>query len=63
MPPVLKEAMLRTHLKNPSIGHNIYMNFRPVSNLRFLSKIIEKVVAQQLTSYIENNGLHESIGI
>ena len=36
------------------------INFRPLSNLRFISKIIEKCVAQQLTEYLNNNGPDET---
>ena len=32
-------------------------NFRPVSNLSFMSKIVEKVVAKQLTEYLVCNNL------
>ena len=34
-------------------------NFRPVSNLPFLSKILEKVVLAQLESYLSRNNLRE----
>jgi len=34
-------------------------NFRPISNLMFMSKLIEKVVASQLIHCISSNGLHE----
>ena len=33
------------------------MNFRPVSNLQFLSKLTEKAVAQQAVSYVITHGL------
>ena len=36
-----------------------FKNFRPISNLSFLSKLVEKVVCKQLTEYIELNSLHE----
>jgi len=32
-------------------------NFRPVSNLSFLSKVVERAVARQLNEYINKNGL------
>ena len=35
----------------------IQYNFRPVSNLSFMSKIVEKVVAKQLTEYLDCNNL------
>ena len=36
-------------------------NFRPVSNLRFVSKLIEKAVFLQFNDYLLHNGLHEPL--
>jgi len=33
------------------------VNYRPVSNLTFLSKVIERIVAQQLNDYLAANNL------
>ena len=38
---------------------NVYSNYRPVSNLAFLSKVIERVVAQRLNSHMDLNNMHE----
>ena len=35
------------------------LNYRPVSNLPFVSKVLEKIIAAQLTSYMRENGLYE----
>ena len=35
------------------------MNFSSISNFGFVSKVIEKVVANQAISYIEDNNLYE----
>jgi len=35
-------------------------NFRPISNLPLISKIIEKVALTQLQSYLAVNSLHET---
>ena len=40
---------------------NILNNYRPVSNLTFLSKVIEKAVAFYLNKYLINNNLNESL--
>ena len=34
-------------------------NYRPVLNLAFISKIIEKCIAEQLVDHIDSNGLNE----
>ena len=36
----------------------VYKNYRPVSNLPFLSKIAEKCVISHLDQYLSNNDLH-----
>ena len=59
MPNSLKTAVLSPLLKKPGADHNQFSNFRPVSNLRLISKIIEKDVAVQLTNYIVNHQLAE----
>ena len=43
--------------KKPSLDRNILKNYRPVSNLSFISKLIEKVVAKQLNEFIPHEGL------
>ena len=60
MPSQLKVAKLRPLLKKPSLDHEQLSNYRPVSNLSFISKAIEKVVANQLISYINENNLNET---
>ena len=37
----------------------IYANFRSISNLIFISKLTEKVVASQLVDYVMRNDLDE----
>ena len=34
-------------------------NYRPVSNLAFVSKVIERVVAKRLNDHMQENNLHE----
>ena len=59
MPTQLKKAMIRPILKKPTLPTDEFTSFRPISNLKFLSKVIEKVVAVQLIEHLENNELHE----
>ena len=61
LPPSLKTAVLTPLLKKPSLDHEIFKNYRPISNLTVVSKIIEKVVAVRLHEYLLSNHLHEPL--
>ncbi|KAL5272394.1 hypothetical protein ACHWQZ_G000556 [Mnemiopsis leidyi] len=39
---------------------NSFKNYHPISNLTFLSKVIEKCVQKELSAYLEANNLHAS---
>ena len=41
-PSDLKHALIKLHLKEPGLDTNELNHYQPVSNLHFLSKIIEK---------------------
>ena len=48
MPKLLKTARIRPLLKNTGLDSDILKNYRPVSNLTFISKVVEKVVSGRL---------------
>ena len=50
-------SMVSPHLKKPGLDTADMANFRPVLNLSFLSKVVERAVAQQLNDHITKNGL------
>ena len=52
-PESWKRALIRPLLKKPSLDAMDMKNFRPVANLPFLSKIVEKCVARQLNSFLQ----------
>ena len=56
-PSVFKSAVVRPLLKKPSLDAENVKNYRPVSNLPFLSKITEKIVLLQLCQHLESNSL------
>jgi exonuclease III len=58
-PASLKTALVRPLLKKLSLDSNVLKNFRPVSNLSFLSKIIEKIAARRLFTHMTENGIHD----
>ncbi|KXJ18376.1 RNA-directed DNA polymerase from mobile element jockey [Exaiptasia diaphana] len=59
VPSTLKTAVLRPLLKKPSLNHEIFKNYRPISNLKMVSKVIEKVVHNQLNAFLSLNNLYE----
>ena len=59
MPNEPKQAVIRPLLKKPSLDYQEFKNFRSISNLTFLSKVIEKVVALLVVDYMDNNDLCE----
>jgi hypothetical protein len=60
VPDNFKRALVTPLLKKQTLDPNILKNYRPVSNLKFISKVLEKVVAMRLNSYMEENNLRES---
>lgn len=59
VPCSLKLAVVEPRLKKPSLDHVELKNFRPLSNLKLTSKIIEKIVAAQTKDHILNNNMSE----
>ena len=51
-PSVFKTAVIKSLLKKPSLNHDDLNNYRPVSNLTFISKVSEKLVLLQLSEYL-----------
>ena len=60
VPNCFKLALLNPLLKKPRLDFEIYANFGPISNLIFISKLTEKVVASQLVDYVMRNDLDET---
>ena len=58
-PTELRRATISPILKKISLDKQTLSNYRPVSNLAFLGKLIEKVVCTQLTRYVCVNNLVE----
>ena len=56
-PDSFKTAVVKPLLKKSTLDHDILKNYRPVSNLSFLSKILEKTVLKQLFEYLNTHSL------
>ena len=57
LPSSQKHAIVMPLLKKPGLDTADMNNYRPVSNLSFLSKLIERAVANQLNEYFTTNNL------
>jgi hypothetical protein len=59
-PDSMKHALVRPLIKKPSLDRNDLKNYRPVSNLCFLSKVLEKLVLLQLNDHLLSHDLLQS---
>ena len=58
VPSDMKEALVIPLIKKLTLDPEILKNFRPVSNLSFLSKLIERVVDARFENHLRKNNLH-----
>ena len=56
-PGIFKISHVMPALKKPSLSKDEMKNYRPLSNLNFVSKIIEKFIANRILSHLERNDL------
>lgn len=61
MPTALKEAIVKPLIKKPHLDKEDLKNFRPVSNLPFLGKVIEQVAIDQIEKHLTSHHLHETL--
>ncbi|XP_077094295.1 uncharacterized protein LOC143746358 [Siphateles boraxobius] len=59
VPKTFKLAMIKSLVKKTQLDPTELVNYRPISNLPFLSKILEKAVSSQLCSFLKRNGICE----
>ena len=57
-PKECKKAIVRPLLKKPNMD-TLLKNYRPVSNLSYISKLIEKAVGTQVTKHMQSNRTSE----
>ena len=57
-PDTLKAALVRPLLKKHNLDPSMLENYRPISNLPFLGKVIEKTIILQLDAFLQNNNIH-----
>ena len=56
-PTSFKSSIVTPILKKPSLDSSIISNYRPISNLSFLSEILEKTIYLKLSNFLLSNNL------
>src|SRR6218665_3433481 len=55
--PTITNIVVKPLLRKPSLDKELLSNYRPISNLSFLSKLSEQVVLSRLKGYLTSNNL------
>jgi hypothetical protein len=58
-PRVLRQAVITPLIKKPTLDPNVFKNYRPVSNLPTLGKIIEYPAVSSFKQHLQDNNLSE----
>jgi Reverse transcriptase (RNA-dependent DNA polymerase) len=56
-PLLFKHSLVTPLLKKPSLDKETLNNYRPVSNLSFISKLTERIVLSRINDYLTSNSL------
>ena len=59
-PQCFKSALVTPTLNEKCLDHNDLNNYRPISNLCFIDKILEKLVLSQVSSYLNSHNLYNA---
>ena len=57
LPQSQRHAVITPTMKKPGVDGNDVKSYRPISNLTYLSKLIERMVCSQLTAFLDQQGL------
>ena len=59
VPARLKHAVVTPLLKRPGLSKDNYSNYRPILNLPYVSKLLERHVSAQLRLHLQNNNIED----
>ena len=60
VPSSLKHAIIKPFLKKPGLDIECLSTYRPISQLPFINKILERIVSKQLINYLNANSLFDT---
>ena len=59
VPKVMKHAVVTPLLKKTGLDPDSLSNYRPISNLSFISKLLERIIASQIRQYMVTNDIFD----
>jgi hypothetical protein len=59
VPKSFKHALVTPLIKNSKLDPNLMSSYRPISNLLYVSKLLERCVAKQLNNYLSSGSYYE----
>ncbi|XP_038061112.1 uncharacterized protein LOC119731897 [Patiria miniata] len=60
-PTCFKTALITPVIKKKSLDSNDLKNYRPISNMPFMSKVVERVVATRLNAHLIQHNLRDNL--
>ena len=60
VPSSLKHTIIKPILKKPGLDIEYLSNYRPISQLPLISKILERIISKQLINYLNANSLFDT---
>lgn len=59
-PDTLKDSIVTPVLKKVTLDPNAFRSYRPVANIKFIAKVIEKAASNQVIDYVSTHDLGET---
>ena len=63
LPSSHRHAVVTPLLKSSRLDADERKNYRPISNLSFISKLTERAVSTQIVSHLNDNGMMSAVGV
>ena len=58
-PQCYKKSIIIPILKKHTLDTSVLLNYRPISQLPIISKVLERIICKQITEYLVTNNLYD----